>query len=63
MAARRKELSLPAAVNSFLFFFSQFKHAFVGAKSIQLCPILCDAMDHSPPGSSVHEILKARILE
>ena len=21
---------------------------------IQLCPILCDPMDHSPPGSSVH---------
>ena len=27
------------------------------------CPILCDPMDCSPPGSSVHGILQARILE
>ena len=33
------------------------------AKSLQSCPILCDPMDHSPPGSSVHGILQARILE
>ena len=26
------------------------------------CPILCDPMDYSPPGSSVHGIFKARIL-
>jgi len=25
----------------------------------QLCPTLCDPMDHSPPGSSVHGILQA----
>ena len=29
----------------------------------QSCPILCDFMDCSPPGSSVHRILQARILE
>ena len=29
----------------------------------QLCPILCDPMDCSLPGSSVHGILQARILE
>ena len=29
----------------------------------QLCPTLCDHMDCSPPGSSVHGILQARILE
>ena len=29
----------------------------------QLCPTLCDPMDCSPPGSSIHEILQARILE
>ena len=28
----------------------------------QLCPTLCDPMDCSPPGSSVHGILQARIL-
>ena len=27
------------------------------------CLIICDPMDCSPPGSSVHEILQARILE
>ena len=27
----------------------------------QLCPTLCDPMDCSPPGSSVHGILQARI--
>ena len=27
------------------------------------CPVLCDLMDWSPPGSSVHGILQARILE
>ena len=33
------------------------------AKSLQSCPTLCDPMDSSPPGSSVHGILQARILE
>ena len=32
-------------------------------KVAQLCPTLCDPMDCSPPGSSVHGILQARILE
>ena len=29
----------------------------------QLCLILCDSMGYSPPGSSVHGIFQARILE
>ena len=29
----------------------------------QSCPTLCDPMDCSPPNSSVHGILQARILE
>ena len=29
----------------------------------QSCPTLCDPMDCSPPGSSVHEIFQASILE
>jgi len=28
-----------------------------------LCLTLCDPLDCSPPGSSVHEIFQARILE
>ena len=33
------------------------------AKSLQSCLTLWDPTDHSPPSSSVHEILQARILE
>ena len=29
----------------------------------QLCPTLCDPMDCGPPGSSVHGIFQARVLE
>ena len=29
----------------------------------QSCPTLCDPVDCSPPGSSTHGILQARILE
>ena len=29
----------------------------------QSCPTLCDLMDCSPPGSSVHGIFQARVLE
>ena len=28
----------------------------------QLCPTLCNPMDCSPPGSSVHWILQAKIM-
>ena len=30
------------------------------AKSLQLCPTLCDPRDGSPPGSAVPGILQAR---
>ena len=39
------------------------KSAAAAAKSLQSCPILCDPIDGSPPGSSVPGILQARILE
>ena len=29
----------------------------------QSCPTLCDPMDCTPPGSSVHGVLQARLLE
>ena len=35
----------------------------VHAQSLQLCPTLCDPMDCSLPGSSVHGIFQTRILE
>ena len=33
------------------------------AKSLQLCPTLCDPVDDSPPGSAVPRIVQARTLE
>ena len=33
------------------------------AQLLQLCPTLCNPMDYSPPGSLVHGIFQARILE
>ena len=33
------------------------------AKSLQSCLTLCNPMDCSPPGSSVHGILQVQILE
>ena len=37
--------------------------AAAAAKSLQSCPTLCDPIDGSPLGSSVHEIFQARTLE
>ena len=39
------------------------QRARVCAKLLQLCLTLCNPVDCSPPGSSVHGILQARILE
>ena len=45
----------------------QLKSVFLVAESesdvAQLCPTLCDPMDSNLPGSAVHGILQARILE
>ena len=37
--------------------------AAAAAKSLQSCPTLCDPMDCSPPGSSIHGIFQARVME
>ena len=37
--------------------------AAASAKSLQLCPTLCDPIDGSPPGSPIPGILQARTLE
>ena len=37
--------------------------AFLHAQSLQLCLTFFNSMDCNPPGSSVHGILQARILE
>ena len=37
--------------------------AAAAAKSLQSCLTLCDPIDGSPPGSSIHGIFQARVLE
>ena len=37
--------------------------AAAAAKSLQLCPTLCNPIDGSPPGSPIPGILQARTLE
>ena len=46
-----------------LFFMLAISSAAAAAKSLQSCPTLRNPMDHSLPGSSVHGIFQARILE
>ena len=58
-----KELALTFGLSLNFFFFNKAKSFCMCAKSLQLCPTLCDPMDCSPAGSSVHGILQARILE
>ena len=37
--------------------------AAAAAKSLQSCPSVCDPIDGSPPGSSIHGIFQVRLLE
>ena len=54
----------PYNFQNYLFQFCEIcHHARMHAKSLQSCLTLCDPMDYSPSGSSVHGILQARILE
>ena len=50
---------------SFILIISEnnIRDAYMQAKSLQSRPTLCDPIDCSPPDSSVHGILQARILE
>ena len=43
--------------------FLLFNMLSAAAKSLQLCPTLCDPIDGSPPGSSIPGIPQARTLE
>ena len=36
---------------------------YVRAQLLQLCPTLCNPLDHRPPGFFVHGVFQARILE
>ena len=48
---------------SFLSFFFFLQCTFFESEVAQPCPTLCDPMDCSLPGSSLHGILQARVLE
>ena len=39
------------------------KRVATAAKLLQSCPTLCDPIDGIPPGSPVHGIVQARVLE
>ena len=41
----------------------RFGVAATAVKLLQSCPTLCDLIDGSPPGSSIHGIFQARVLE
>ena len=54
----------PHNVNIDVRFVLKFRgHACIHAKLLQLCLTLCNSMDYNLPGSSVHGILQARILD
>ena len=55
-------MSTPVDYNK-LHMYNIYLAAAAAAKSLQSCPTLCDPIDGSPPGSSVHGILQARTLE
>jgi len=40
-----------------------YTHVCLRVSVTQSCLTLCDLMDYSPPGSSLHGILQARVLE
>ena len=56
---------IPSLIIDYINYLSYFptKITTVHAKLLQSCPTPCDLMNHSLPGSSVHRILQARILE
>ena len=47
---------------TFYYFFSFLLHAAAVAKSLQLCPTLCDPIDGRPPGSPIPGILQTRTV-
>ena len=53
----------PQNSSSLNLFLNKNCYAAAAAKLFQLCLTLCDPMDRSLPGSHVHGILQARILE
>ena len=65
MILQEPEIGLCVSIGCFLKYLLQAAAAAAAAaaKSLQLCPKLCDPIDSSPPGSAVPGILQARTLE
>ena len=68
IGGENKHPSLHPSQQLYVFTVSQFRigdtaAAAAAAKSLQLCPTLCDSINGSPPGSSIPGILQARTLE
>ena len=54
---------MPASVSTITYTVRHSERSKSESVSRKLCPALCNPMDCSPSGSSVHGILQARILE
>ena len=54
---------LPVLICKKYYFLKSAARASMHAKSLQSCATLCSPMDCSPPDSSVHGTLQARILD
>ena len=64
MILQEPEIGLCVSIGCFLKYLLQAAAAAAAAaKSLQLCPKLCDPIDSSPPGSAVPGSLRARTLE
>ena len=61
-AGYRKSKGIPT-VTDFIFFGSKITVDSDCTQSLQWCPVLCDPIDHTLPGSFIHGILRARILQ
>ena len=57
------KVSIGTWIYLWAFYFVPAAAAAAAAKSLQLCPTLCDPIVGSPPGSAVPGILQARTLE
>ena len=66
-------LRMSSFLNTFIWLPNEYQNSFIQVMYVGLCvlcvlvaqsyPTLCKAMDCSPPGSTIHGILQARMLE
>ena len=63
IAEKRKDVKGKGEKVRYTLLNAEFQRISKKSEVAQSCPTLCDPMDSSPPGSSVHGILPARILE